>query len=201
MGGLFFEVYDLKYFDMKKVSMSFIALSILFAIFSCGGMGDENKDSVDSAKAVNKENKPVDKEVSDFAINAANGGMMEVSLGRIAQQQAVNPRVKDFGTMMIKDHSDANESLRRLAVALQIALPDSVSNADRKEIDRLSQKKGKDFDNSYMAMMLEDHKKDVAEFRRAADKLTDTTIKTFAATTLPVLEKHLDSVKSILGEK
>ena len=176
-------------------------MSVLVALLACGGMGDQNKDSVDSAKAVNKENKPVDKQVSDFAVNAANGGMMEVSLGKIAQQKAVNPRIKDYGAMMVRDHSEANEHLKRLADALQIALPDTVSNSDEKEINKLSLKNGTDFDKAYMEMMLEDHKKDVAEFRKAADKLNDTTIKAFAAATLPTLEKHLDSVKSITGKE
>jgi putative membrane protein len=51
-----------------------------------------------------------------------------------------------------------------------------------------------------MNMMLDDHKKDVAEFRKAADKCTEPSLKDFASKTLPVLEKHLDSAKAITGK-
>ncbi len=50
-------------------------------------------------------------------------------------------------------------------------------------------------------MMVDDHKKDIAEFRKCADNCSDSTIKNFAANTLPVLEKHLDSIQAIAGKK
>ena len=47
------------------------------------------------------------------------------------------------------------------------------------------------------SMMVDDHKKDIEEFRKCADDCSDSTIKSFASTTLPVLEKHLDSIQAI----
>jgi putative membrane protein len=185
---------------MKKVLFSsIVALSL--GLFSCGGGGETHQDTVDSAKAVNKEVKPVQPDASNFAVNAANGGMMEVELGRIAQDNAYSPRVKAFGAMMVKDHTDAGNELKGIAGALNIAVPDSVSNDSKKEIDKLKMKKGKEFDKMYVSMMLDDHKKDIAEFRKCADNCSDSTIKSFAYNTLPVLEKHLDSIQAIAGKK
>ena len=127
--------------------------------------------------------------------------MMEVALGKIAQEKAVSSRVKAFGAMMVEDHSEANSHLKSIASELNIALPDSVSDDARKEMDKLSMKKGKDFDKAYVDMMVDDHKKDIAEFRKCADKCSDSTIKNFAYVTLPVLEKHLDSIQAIAGKK
>jgi putative membrane protein len=70
--------------------------------------------------------KAVQPDASNFAIAAANGGMMEVELGKIADDHASNPRVKSFGAMMVKDHSEANSTLKGLAGSLHIAIPDSV---------------------------------------------------------------------------
>jgi putative membrane protein len=61
----------------------------------------------------------------------------------------------------------------------------------------MKMKKGKDFDKEYVSMMLDDHKKVIADFRKCADNCSDSTIKSFAANTLPVLEKHLDSIQAI----
>lgn len=177
-------------------------MSLGVILMSCNSSSNSSgQDSVDSAKAINKEVKPVQKDASDFAVDAANGGMMEVALGKLAEEKAVSPRVKAFGAMMVKDHSEANNNLKSIASGLNIALPDSVSDDARKEMDKISMKKGKDFDKAYVDMMVDDHKKDITEFRKCADNCSDSTIKNFAYTTLPVLEKHLDSIQSIAGKK
>ena len=61
-------------------------------------------------------------DASNFAVKAANGGMMEVELGKIAQDNASSPRVKAFGAMMVKDHSEANSNLKGIANSLNIAI-------------------------------------------------------------------------------
>ena len=48
---------------------------------------------------------------SSFYKSLAQGGLAEVDLGQLASEKATNPSVKDFGTMMVKDHSAANEEL------------------------------------------------------------------------------------------
>lgn len=198
-----FELTDYLIIKIKHMK-TLLFCSTLFlglGLFSCGNNNTQSQDTVDSAKAVNKEVKPVQADASNFAVEAANGGMMEVELGKIAQDNAKNPRVKAFGEMMVKDHTEANNNLKQIATSLNIALPDSVSNDARKEIDQMKMKKGKDFDKAYVSMMVDDHKKDIGEFRKCADNCSDSTIKSFAATTLPVLMKHLDSIQAIAGKK
>ncbi len=187
---------------MKSQLFGLLLMTGLFVAQGCNSnSATSSQDAVDSAKTVNKEVQPVQKDASDFAVAAANGGMMEVELGKVAEEKGVSQRVKDFGAMMVKDHSAANDNLKSIATSLNITLPDSVSNDARKEIDKLKMKKGKAFDKAYVDMMLDDHKKDIAEFRKCADNCSDSTIKSFASTTLPVLEKHLDSIQAISGVK
>jgi putative membrane protein len=185
---------------MKTVVFSSM-LALGLGLFACNNNGNNHQDTVDSAKDVNKEVKSVKPDASNFAVAAANGGMMEVELGKIAEDNASNPRVKSFGAMMVKDHSEANSTLKGIAGTLNIALPDSVSDDARKEINDLKKKKGKDFDKAYVNMMVDDHKKDIAEFRKCADNCSDSTVRSFAYNTLPVLEKHLDSIQAIANKK
>ena len=182
---------------MKTVLIS-LAFAAGLGLCACnGGNSEKHEDTVDSAKDVNKAVKPVQADASNFAVEAANGGMMEVLLGKVAQENASSPRVKAFGEMMVKDHTEAGDKLKNIASSLNIALPDSVSDDSRKEIDKLKKKKGKDFDKAYVSMMVDDHKKDIAEFRKCADNCSDSSIKSFASDALPVLEKHLDSIQAI----
>jgi putative membrane protein len=182
---------------MKTVLISLVLATGLGLCACSDGNPEKHEDTVDSAKEVNKAVKPVQADASKFAVEAANGGMTEVLLGKLAAENASSARVKAFGEMMVKDHKEAGNKLKDIASSLNITLPDSVSDDSRKEIDKLRKKKGKDFDKAYVSMMVDDHKKDIAEFRNCADNCSDSSIKSFASNALPVLEKHLDSIQAI----
>ena len=48
-------------------------------------------------------------------MSAAQAGMVEVKLGEVAAQKATKPDVKEFGAMMVSDHSKANNELKAIA--------------------------------------------------------------------------------------
>jgi putative membrane protein len=140
---------------------------------------------------------PLDEKTGKWATEAAGGGMMEVTLGQTAQQQAASQRVKDFGSMMVRDHTKANDELKSIAAAKNFTLPAMLPEKHQKHVDDLSKKQGNDFDKAYMKMMVDDHEEDVKKFEKAASDATDPAIKDFAARTLPTLRAHLDSAKAI----
>jgi len=179
---------------MKKVITVLVTGCMLMA---CNSSTTNKQDSVDSAKKVNDSTASVINKASDFATEAASGGMMEVQLGKLAEQKALNPRVKKFGAMMVKDHSQANDNLKAIAAKQNIALPDSMDNDKKRHMDDLSKKTGKDFDKAYMDMMVDDHKEDISKFKDAAQNSPDTAVKAFAANSVPILQKHLDSAQAI----
>lgn len=144
---------------------------------------------------------PVDDETKTFVKKAANGGMMEVELGKLAQQNAKSQRVKDFGSMMNTDHTNANNELKSLALMKHLDIPADLEPKDKKHVEMMSKMKGAEFDKMYMDMMVNDHKEDVAEFKKASEGLKDADIKNFAGKTLPTLQKHLDSANAIHGKK
>lgn len=125
------------------------------------------------------------------------GGMMEVEAGNIAQQNGQSDRVKAFGSMMVKDHSAANQELMSLASSRGITLPTELPADMKKHLDGMRNMKGKQFDNHYVSMMLSDHKKDVGEFEKQSNSANDAELKSWAAKTLPVLKTHLDSIQAI----
>ena len=133
----------------------------------------------------------------DFVMEAASGGMMEVELGQMAQQKGSNAKVKDFGAMMVKDHTAANDELKSIAASKNIELPASLKDKHAEHVKEVGEKSGKEFDEEYMELMAEDHEEDVEKFEKAANNLTDPELKAFAAKTLPVLRKHLEEAKSI----
>ena len=204
---------------MKKLIMGFLLCSGLSLFWACNenksttenssvssdSVTTGNTDTSDTTKTSgtkmdtmnNAGNQMVDQKTRDFVNEAATGGMMEVELGNLATQKAKSQRVKDFGRMMVDDHTNANNNLKEIASRKNIDVPAVITDDQKKDMDKLSKKSGADFDKAYVDMMVEDHKKDIAAFKKAAGSVGDNDIKNFATTTLPTLQKHLDSIQSI----
>lgn len=132
----------------------------------------------------------------NFWTNAAQGGMAEVELGRLAAQKATNPEVKKFAQMMVTDHTKANAELKTLAAKKNITLPTDMGSSMKSSMDDLSKLSGADFDKKYVDMMVDDHETDVDLFEDNTDN-SDADIKAFTTKTLPTLKAHLESIKSI----
>ena len=124
---------------------------------------------------------------ASFMKSAAEGGMSEIELGQLAQQKASNPAVKDFGAMMVKDHTAANDKLKALAASEQVSLPDSPSLMQKASKTKLNMLSGESFDKSYVKDMIDDHKDDIKEFQKEISDGKDPQAKAFASATLPTL--------------
>jgi putative membrane protein len=61
----------------------------------------------------------------------------------------------------------------------------------------LSKLSGVEFDSAYVKSMVMDHEEDVKDFGKEAQSGTDEKFQSFASQTLPVLQAHLEKIKSI----
>jgi len=132
-----------------------------------------------------------------FIRKAAEGGKAEVELGKLAQEKAASPEVKQFGERMVNDHSKANDQLKEVAQKEGVTLPTKLDAKDAATKARLEKLSGEAFDRAYMKDMVADHTKDVREFKNEAKNGKDPDVKNFAAQTAPTLEDHLKEAKNI----
>jgi putative membrane protein len=134
---------------------------------------------------------------ASFYKNAAEGGIAEVEAGKLAQQKSGNSQVKNFGAMMVKDHSAANEQLKTLAESKNISLPTTSSvgqMADKAKLEVLS---GDTFDSSYIKGQIAAHQDTVALFKKEIASGQDPDAKAFAQKTLPTVRSHLKAINAI----
>ena len=134
-----------------------------------------------------------------FVKEAAMGGLAEVEFGRLASQKAESNDVKQFGQRMVDDHSKANDQLKPIAQQKNVTIPTQLSGKEKTLYDRLSKLSGAQFDRAYMQLMLQDHRKDVGDFRKESQSGKDPDVKQFASQTLPTLEDHLKMAQSTAG--
>jgi putative membrane protein len=132
-----------------------------------------------------------------FLQDAYRGGLLEVALGRIAQSKAADAAVRDYGAMMVHDHGQGGNALRALAASRQLTLPDSISDDQKRERDRLLNEDNAVFDKDYIHEMVQDHKNDIVDFKTESISGQDSSVKSFAAQMLKMLNMHLDRAQNI----
>lgn len=126
-----------------------------------------------------------------FVQKAMAGGQMEVQMGQLGQQQAQNAEVKALAAALVKDHTQANQKLQRLASTQNITPSKGEDQAKhQKHLDKLKSQSGAEFDKEFVRMALKHHKKDISEFEKAQTQLTDQELKSFVSETLPKLRQH-----------
>jgi putative membrane protein len=124
-----------------------------------------------------------------FVTEAAEGGMTEVDLSKLAEKSG-NPEVKHFAERMVRDHSAANAELTSIAAGLGIEMPKTLASEHQRIRDQLRSMHGKAFDQHYMRLMVDDHDKAVKLFRQEAGSAQNAELKQFAQKTLPTIEQH-----------
>ena len=145
-----------------------------------------------SSRANSRQGANLSTQDRDFMKKAAQGGMEEVEMGRMAEQQGQSADVKAFGKRMVAEHSKANDELMAIARKKGVQL---TTHPPKKE--KMS---GPDFDKKYMADMIKDHEKDLAEFRSESQNGSDPDLKAFASKGAKMVQKHLDLAKADQGK-
>lgn len=198
---------------MRKITYAMMVATTAFAFASCGG----NKDAKQSADSLNQTKDTtamkdstakdttvakngamaVDADDAKFATSAAVGGLTEVAAAKIALEKTADANIKQFASMMVKDHGAANQELMDIAKKKNITLP-SMPDADhQKKLDDLSKLTGKDFDKAYVDAMVDGHEKTLSLMQDAAKNCKDADLKAFAAKVAPTVQMHLDAIKKI----
>jgi len=124
-----------------------------------------------------------------FMNEAALAGIMEIELGKLAEQKATSPKIQDFAKMMVKDHTKIAARLKKLAEDKKTTLPTALPKADQDHIAELQKMPVNEFEKHYMGMMVKDHIKALDLFKSATTS-GDTPIQNFAIGTLRTLEWH-----------
>jgi putative membrane protein len=185
---------------MKKVMLNAaIFASAMFFTLSCSDKrASENDDSKEVAKEEN-DAKFDDTEIegdTKFAVSAADGAMLEIQLGQLAQDKGVSQQVKDLGKMIANDHMKGHEELSALAQQKNISLPATMSEECQKKYDKIAEKNGQEFDEAFTEFAVKDHKDDIDAFKKEAEKGDDPDLKAWAAGKVATLEHHLDMAKA-----
>lgn len=178
-------------------------ITLIFALGTAVALSPAFGAQKDKAEASPKETTEAKASAADtdFIKKAADGGMTEVELGKVAEKNGSTDDVKSFGSHMVKDHGKANEELKSIASKMNVMLPDKVSAEHQTKIDKMSKTTGANFDTVYANEMVASHEKTIATFEAAKGKVSNEDLKKFIDDKLPVIKHHLEMAKKMQAAK
>lgn len=132
-----------------------------------------------------------------FVHSALEGGNAEVKLGKLAAQKGNSEDVKQFGQKMVDDHTKLGDQMKQIAQQQSINVPDDIPSKDRALEAKLKSLSGDAFDRAYIKAMVEDHRKDLSEFKKEASSGNDTSIKDAANQGSQVISEHLQMAEQM----
>lgn len=159
-------------------------------VFVALGMGACDNDD-DNRRSVND----VDE---DFVEKAALSNMTEVDFGEIAASKGDDPLIREFGQMMVTEHTTAQTELQAIANDIDdIDWPRELDPQHRQIREQLNSLSGHAFDSLYMATQVTDHQMTISNFETEIATGTDATVKGYASKYLPHIQAHLSKADSI----
>lgn len=133
-----------------------------------------------------------------FLRQAIRGNFSEVTLGRMIQNRGGTAEVRQFGAMLVRDHSNGLAQAQRIAAHLRLSILPTLTPEARVETGRLRHLSGRAFDLEVRRYMIEDHRNDIREFK-AQVRSGERATAGYAAATVPVMRRHLLAAQAIRG--
>ena len=126
----------------------------------------------------------------------------EIQQGKLAEQKATNPQVKQFARMMVTDHTAMNkqghEVAKKDSLVTQSGDKAKDMNEDATDATKdLQGKSGADFDKAYMDAQVDAHQKTLDMLNDARKNAKNADVTSLIDAAIPKVQSHLDRAKQI----
>jgi putative membrane protein len=115
----------------------------------------------------------------------------------MAQDKANNPAYKDFGKMIVDDHTKTSEEMKAMEPKLGVQLPTKLDAKHQGIAKKLDSASGAAFENQFKAAQIDGHKAAVKLYQDYAKSGDNADLKQFAEKTLPTLKEHLQHAQNL----
>lgn len=135
----------------------------------------------------------------------------EIRLGNLAEKKIKmrteatwgpeTEKVRDYAQMLVQDHQNLDEKVRKLASNEGVSLQKLGKNEKQKlekHAERLDNLSGNEFDSAFLKAMLNGHEKAIQRFEKAEGNVQSADVKGLLRDdVLPVLKKHHDRAQKL----
>ena len=116
--------------------------------------------------------------------------LAEMQEGEIAKTKATSTKVKKYGQMLIKDHTEADKRVVAEAKRLNITLTDTLPASAQADVNQLQSAAADAFDRTFCDAEASGHAKVISDVESAQTTVSDKGVKKLLGKLLPKLQKH-----------
>src|SRR5688572_8798509 len=158
--------------DLARVPAILVAVALLAAAAACSSPSGLSETSGPAASLSATDR--------TFVSQAAYGSFGEVALGELAAERASSPAVREFGQVMVREHTRMNEELAAIASGKGVTPPTAPDPGRQAVGAQLGQLQGAAFDRQYVQQQLGDHETTLTLFQGEASSGQDPQLRAFA---------------------
>jgi putative membrane protein len=128
-----------------------------------------------------------------YARMAGAGDLYEIESSRLAQQKGATGAVRQFGQMMIEQHTQTTQALTSAARAAGMTPPPpALAPRQQKMIDELRGLSGAPVDAAYLRQQRMAHQEALALHAGYAENGDNAALRKVAAAAVPIVQRHID---------
>ncbi|MGK7390912.1 MAG: DUF4142 domain-containing protein [Candidatus Cyclobacteriaceae bacterium M2_1C_046] len=183
---------------MKSLFSLFVLISFSLLI-SCNSPSSE-EDTEDGAEDINDEKFQSSRaeEDAEFIVEAYSFNLMLIEYAKVLQQKdTVPPRLLQYAENAVRFHSEINNTLKELAQAHQVTLPNQVGENVIEYKEELMEKEGEDLYNDYIEVVDDIQEKMILSYNAAAEGSMDNDIRRFANTILSSIRDRHNEINEL----
>jgi putative membrane protein len=132
--------------------------------------------------------------------DSSEGDLFEIAGGRLAATHSLDPAVRRFGRLMVRDHHQLYRATTGVADEVGLDTEDQPSRGQRTILRDWAGLTGDAFVCAYVPYEWEDHQLDIAESRDEVEDGASPAVVAAARAGLPVLRHHLAVVSRLLHD-
>ncbi len=146
---------------------------------------------------------PNDAQIAAIVVTA---NQVDIDAGKLAETKARHKDVKDFGRMMVKDHTGVNNSAKALVKKLHVTPEDNptaegLKKGGQENVAHLKPLKGDAFDKAYIDHEVDYHQQVIdAMDKTLIPSAQNAELKALLVKVRPAFVAHLDHAKKLQAE-
>lgn len=177
-----------------------ILSALVLALVPCTAFADNEKkaDKPAGSAAAPGATAPADEgpPPAEVLTKLHHSNQMEIEAGKLAQEKGESKAVKNYGKMLVRDHTAADKQVTALAKQLKVEF-ETMPAMKSAKMDAAKNATGAEFDRLFAEAMVEDHTRDASDAAAARDATKNPKLKKLLTALVPKLEKHRDTAQKL----
>jgi putative membrane protein len=133
-----------------------------------------------------------------YVAKAGAGDLYERTSSQLVLRSTKDPKIREFATMMIRDHAKSTADVKKAATAARVRVPAAkLEPAQANMVAELRAKTGAERDRTYVMQQQTAHGQALALHTGYAASGTAAPLKTVAAATAPVVQHHIEMLQGM----